>query len=272
MPIAKVDGLDLYYERHGDSGEALVLVHGYTGDITDWRHQLPEFGRTHRVLIMDNRGHGKSQAPSDRGSYTVDRMSRDVEAVVEQVGFERYHLVGHSMGGAMAQEIALRSPERLLSLALHDTGYGFSASRSPAMQKWNEYRRKIADEEGMRALADLPNPQEPPPHSTAERRDETRERLANMAADAFIGAGLGLNDWPGTKDRLAEITVPTLVIYGELDAEGLVKSSQIMAEKIPHATLVVVPEAAHSPQYERPDLFNAALRAHLARAAAGAPK
>ena len=57
MPSATINGVDLYYELHGDSGEPLVLVHGYTGDISDWRHQLPEFSRTHRVLVLDLRGH-----------------------------------------------------------------------------------------------------------------------------------------------------------------------------------------------------------------------
>jgi 3-oxoadipate enol-lactonase len=272
MATTKIDELDIYYERHGEAGEPLVLVHGYTGDITDWRHQVPEFSKTHRILMMDLRGHGRSEAPTDRSTYSVDRMSRDIEELIDETGFERYHLVGHSMGGAIAQEIALRSAARLMSLTLHDTGFGFSSSRSPAMQKWNEYRRKVADEQGMRALADLPNPVDPPPHMPAERRTETKERLARMSVDAFVGAGSGLNEWPGTKDRLSEIATPTLVIYGDLDAEGLVKSSEIMAATIPGATLAIVPQAAHSPQYERPELFNDALRAHLARNADAAPK
>jgi 3-oxoadipate enol-lactonase len=265
MTIAKIDGVDIYFERHGDAGEPLVLVHGYTGDITDWRHQIPEFGPTHRVLMMDLRGHGRSQAPTDRSAYTVDRMSRDVEAVIAEVGFERFHLVGHSMGGAIAQEIALRSAPRLLSLTLHDTGFHFRASRSPQMVKWNEYRRGIADEQGMRALADLQPALPPPPFSTEERRAETKERLARMSADAFIGAGIGLDEWPSTKARLPEVSTPTLVIYGDLDAEGLIKAGEYMAEAILNATRAVIPQAAHSPQYERPDLFNAALRAHLER-------
>ncbi len=272
MTTTTIDGIEIYYERHGDRGEALVLVHGYTGDITDWRFQIEAFRGTHRVLVMDLRGHGRSDAPAERAAYTIDRMSRDVEALVDEAGIERYHLVGHSMGGAIAQEIALRSPARLLSLTLHDTGFHFDASRSEQMVKWNARRRKIAEEQGMAALAATPSPFPRPPFMPEEREAETRERLARLSVDAFIGAGIGLDTWPGTKERLAEIGVPTLVIYGDLDAEGLVKASQHMARAIPNATLEVVPQAGHSPQYERPDLFNAALRRHLERNATGGVK
>ena len=112
MPHARLDGFEMYYERHGTQGEPLVLVHGYTGDVSDWQHQIEGFAASHRVLVMDHRGHGRSGAPRDRESYTVERMSDDVEALVAHVGMGRYHLVGHSMGGMVAQEIALRSEGR----------------------------------------------------------------------------------------------------------------------------------------------------------------
>ena len=130
MPTTTINGVNLYFERHGEQGEPLVLVHGYTGDTTDWRHQVPEFAREYQLLIFDLRGHGKSEAPQDRTAYTVDQMADDTEALVTEVGFERYHLLGHSMGGAVAQEIALRRPRRLFSLTLEDTSPGFGLGRS----------------------------------------------------------------------------------------------------------------------------------------------
>jgi pimeloyl-ACP methyl ester carboxylesterase len=69
LHTSTADGTRLYYERHGDRGEPLVLVHGATGDVTDWRFQIAEFAPTHRVLVMDHRGHGRSDAPSDRAAY-----------------------------------------------------------------------------------------------------------------------------------------------------------------------------------------------------------
>jgi pimeloyl-ACP methyl ester carboxylesterase len=218
---------------------------------------------------MDHRGHGRSDAPPDREGYTIETLADDVEAVIDHAGFERVHLLGHSMGGAVVQEIALRSPHRLISLTLHDTSYRFAATRSEVVKKWMEARNKIALEQGMAAVANFPGVPRPAPHMPEERRAEEKERLARMSVDGFLGCWGALQTWPGTKDRAHAITAPTLVIYGELDS-GLVEASKRLAETIPGATLVEIPEAAHSPQYERPELFNAALRDHIERNALAA--
>lgn len=271
MPHTKINGFDMYFEIHGEAGEPLVLMHGYTGDITDWRFQIPEFSRQYRVVVMDHRGHGRSSAPRERESYTITQMAEDALALTEFLGLERYHLVGHSMGGAIAQEMALSSPGRLLSLTLHDTGYAFDVSRNELIAKYTETRNRIAEEQGMAALAAMPPLMPSPPFMPAERETETRERLAAMSVDAFIGAGAGLRSWPGTADRLAEIQTRTMVIYGDLDNVMLVEAAKHMGTTIPGATLEVVPQTAHSPQYERPELFNAALRMHL-EGTPGSPK
>jgi pimeloyl-ACP methyl ester carboxylesterase len=262
MPFAEVNAVRLYYERHGDSGDPLVFVHGYTGDITDWRLQIAEFDRDYRILVMDLRGHGRSEAPADRHSYTVALMTEDVEGLVRQVGFARYHLVGHSMGGAIAQEIALRDPQQLLSLTLEDTAPKFNLPADDAMFEFRAQRLNLAQTKGMAAAAALELPWVPP-HMPPARLQETNERLARMSVDAFVGAAHGLVDWQGAVDRLSSILTPTLVIYGNLDAPALVEASRRLAEVIPNASLEVIPESSHSPQWERPDLFNRALRRHL---------
>lgn len=269
MPTATVNGVRLYYELHGESGEPLVLVHGYTGDITDWRYQLPDFSSTHRVLAMDLRGHGRSEAPSDRSSYTIEQMSTDVEALVDQVGLDRYHLLGHSMGGGIVQEIALRSPQRLLSLTLHDTSIKFVMTGDPVMENWRETRMTLAEAGDMAALAELPPPVPPPPHMPPERLDETKVRLSKMSPDAFIGAWQALEDWEGTEGRAQAISTPTLIIYGDLDAPALIRGSSKLAQLIPNVHVEVIPETAHAPQWERPELFNRALRRHLEAHATG---
>ena len=266
MPYATVNGVRLNYEVHGESGDPLVFVHGYTGDITDWRHQLPAFSPSFRVLIVDNRGHGQSEAPTDRSIYTIDHFADDVEALLDKLGIERYHLLGHSMGGAVVQEIALRTEGRLLSLILHDTTDDFSvAASNPAVAAWRDFRFKLAERECMEAVANASSPFPPPPHMPAERLEETRVRLSKMSTDAFIGAWNGLAQWRGTRDRAALIKAPTLVIYGDLDTEFLVEGSKRLANAIPAAELSVIPKTAHQPQWERPQIYNAALGAFLNR-------
>ncbi len=262
MPNATVNGVRLNYELHGESGEPLVFVHGYTGDITDWRHQLPAFSQSFRVLIVDNRGHGQSEAPADRSAYTIEHLADDVEALVGELGIGRYHVLGHSMGGAVVQEIALRSADRLLSLTLHDTTDDFSAAASnPAIAAWRDFRFNLAESEGMEAVANASSPFPPPPHLPAERLEETRVRMSKMSTDAFIGAWKGLEQWKG--DRADQIRTQTLVIYGDLDAQFLIDGSQRLAAAIPDAELSVIPQTAHQPQWERPQLYNAALGAFL---------
>jgi pimeloyl-ACP methyl ester carboxylesterase len=269
MPFAAINGVNLYYELHGDEGDPLVLVHGYTGDITDWRHQIPEFSRTHRLLMMDERGHGRSDAPSDRSAYTIPQMSHDVEALVDHVGFDRYHLLGHSMGGGVVQEIALRSPGRLLSLTLQDTAPRFNLDSDPQIAAWRDMRFQMAETKGMTAVAAMEPPLPPPPHMPQERLAETEERLSRMSVDAFIGAWNGLAGWEGLGNRAGNIQTPTLIIYGDVDAPMLVQASVKLTQLIPGSTVEVIPETGHSPQWERPALFNAALRRFLEGHAAG---
>jgi pimeloyl-ACP methyl ester carboxylesterase len=270
MPTITLKDVEIYYERHGDDGEPLVLVHGYTGDISDWRHQLPEFARTHRVLIMDHRGHGRSHSPSEPSAYSILQMADDVEAVAEHAGFERFHLVGHSMGGMVSQEIAIRSAKKLLSLTLHDTGPHFDIGRNETVARLFEKRFELAREKGMAAVAELPGVPRPP-HWPPERTEEEKRRMSQMSLHGFMGAWRAMCGWQGTRERAHMITSATMVIYGDLD-QGVIEPMKWLAKTVAGAVEEVVPEAGHSPQYERPEIFNAALRRHLQRNATAAPK
>jgi len=263
MSTSVVNGIRLYYELRGETGEPLVFVHGYTGDITDWQFQIAEFSWDYRVLVMDLRGHGRSEAPADRSAYTIPAMSCDVEALVNEVGFAKYHLVGHSMGGAIVQEVALHSPERLLSLTLEDTAPILHVPGYTVMEEWNNKQISVAENEGMAAVAALcrasPLPLPVPPDLEAM----ANQRLARMSVDGFVGATLVGPKWQGTVERAPAISTPTLIIYGALDLPPVVFASKWLAQLIPHAKVEAIPQAGHSPQWEQPDLYNGALRRHL---------
>jgi pimeloyl-ACP methyl ester carboxylesterase len=221
--------------------------------------------------MMDHRGHGRSSAPSDRASYTITQMADDVEALVAEVGYERYHLLGHSMGGAVAQEIALRSPGRIMSLTLEDTGPSFDMGKNEALAKIFADRLRLAEEQGMEAIVNLPGLPDPP-HMPAGRRDYERKRMLGMSPDGYVGAWGALTGWAGTKDRLSSLATPTMVIYGVLDAPPIVSGMEWIGKTIANCETVPVAEAAHCPQFERPDVFNPALRRHIERNAGGAGK
>ncbi len=236
MPFATVNGLRLHYHLHGDAGEPLVFVHGYTGDSTDWRYQVEEFSGDYRVLVFDNRGHGESEAPADRGVYTIDNMADDAEQLIAELGFERYHLVGHSRGGAIAQEMVLRSPTSVRSLTLQDTSHSFG---------------------------DHDEPGGTPPHVPPGDIQTAMLRVASMSKDALAGAWQGLMGWQGSAERAHQIQTPALIIFGERDASRIIEGSRRLKELIPHAKVAAIEGAGHSPQRECPDDYNAALRRFL---------
>lgn len=235
-PVAIVDGLRIHYERHGETGDAIVFVHGYGGAKEDWRQQVREFAPDYRVLVFDHRGHGASDGPADEGAYAVEHLAADTERVIDCAGFEDFHLVGHSVGGAVAQEIALRYPDRVRSLVLCDTTDWFGDH-------------------------DLPGGT--PPFIPAGLARTAARRAESMPDAALRGTWSGLLAWRGTRDRAGAIAPRSLVLYGDRDASRIVEASRRLAARIPEARMAVIGGAGHAPHQECPEAWNAAVRRFL---------
>jgi pimeloyl-ACP methyl ester carboxylesterase len=268
-----INGAELVYEDLGHGARPLVLVHGFTGYRDDFRDHLPALATLGPTIVYDHRGHGDSAHTGDATTYTLAQLVADLRAVLDALGVPRCDLLGHSMGGMVALRFTLAYPERVASLVLMDT-----AARAPDRMPRAPLAAagSIARSDGMAALAALlrrragDDPNRPAADRRLEREmgeafwERRRRRLEAMDPEAFAALALELADQEPVTARLAEIRCPTTVIVGEQDLGFLTPAAEL-AEQIPAALLVTIPNAAHSPQLENPTAWLATLQAHLAR-------
>jgi pimeloyl-ACP methyl ester carboxylesterase len=252
--------VDLAHAVHGD-GFPLLLVHGFTGSSLDWTDVVEPLARDRRVVTLDHRGHGESPNTGDAATYTFDQLVADMTRLVDDIGLERFDLLGHSMGGVVAMRYTLRHPERVRSLILMDTAAGAQPGAADLLRGGFELVRT----QGMLALYEVIQPF----LGTGERADVMRQRqrtkLEQMDPVAFTELGEELLTYPSVLEQLVTLHIPTTVIVGEND-NGLRAAADALGTTIPGAVLVVIPAAAHSPQDENRDAWLAAVEAHLTRA------
>lgn len=267
--------VSLAVSEAGEGGRPLLLVHGFTGakeDFTEWLDPLAELGW--HVVAPDQRGHGASTQPDDEAAYSFEAYATDLLALLDALGWSRAVVLGHSMGGMVVQTAVLRAPECFEALVLMDTSH--RALRADAALV--DLGIGIARGEGMAAVMAAQDAMESADAlgtGAGERLLATREgyrefgqRKMLASSPAMYAAMLkAITDATSGLDRLPDlerVDVPTLVLVGDEDAPFL-KPSRRMAEAIPGAELVVIPDAGHSPQFENPDLWWKALTVFLAR-------
>ncbi len=259
MPRINVNGVTLHYEEHG-LGPVVVLCHGYNGSHQDWMHQLPALVARYRVLTTDHRGHGSSEAPSERAAYSIPLFAADVIALTDALGIDKFSLVGHSMGGFIALRIAVDFRHRLRSLVLVDTAAG--AVEMPQQRELRAELERLARSEGMAAVFDYNASHNPLALKGYElfpwHRELARRRMTETSVDGYIYAGRAMGRREDLTAALPEIDIPALVIVGAED-EPFRRPSELLAEGIPGARLMVIDGAAHSPTEECPSEFNRVL-------------
>ena len=272
MPAAQINGITLYYEEAG-SGEPLLLIAGFTAHSMLWALQVPALAQRYRVITFDNRGIGRSDAPA--GPYTTRQMADDADGLLEYLGIERAHVIGWSMGGMIAQELALNHAQRLDRLVLLSS----LARANPYAGAWLDYMAQAFElvAEGrldatgftissmpwlftpalmtqpavveMSLQQSLANPFPAAPHGIAGQAAACR---AHIFGDAL--------------ERLKNITAPTLVLAGAEDILTPPLYSREMAERIPGARLRILDHGGHGMAIEYAATVNEALLAFLSEA------
>ena len=267
MSIAKVDGIELFWDEQG-SGDPLLLIMGLAADSTAWLFQVPEFAGRYRTIVFDNRGVGRSSKPS--GSYTIHRMADDAAALLDAIGVRRAHVVGVSMGGMIAQELALRHPERVRGLVLACT-YPEPDEEAEQQRQFSLARfggRVTATGEtqiDVSAIDPFAFFQHLLPRVFNQSFiDRELPRLLQIfggalqygfSLEAILGQVEAVMGHKAT-DRLHLITAPTLVITGDADLLVSPANSDVLAANIPGAKLVKIPGGSHGFNFETPDVFN----------------
>jgi 3-oxoadipate enol-lactonase len=236
------DGVRLYWTEAG-SGEPLLLIMGLGATHEWWRRLMPFVTPRFRTILHDNRGVGRSDVPP--GPYSIADMADDAAAVLDAAGVEAAHVFGISMGGMIAQELALRHPGRVHSLILGCTTCGGSdgvRARREALDALNA-RATMTREQAIRAMVPFTFDGGTPRERIEE---ELAMRLATIVSiDGYNAQIQAIRSWGGTYARLSEIAVPTLVIHGETDELVPAENAPILARAIPGATLVMLPRASH---------------------------
>jgi 3-oxoadipate enol-lactonase len=254
MPFVMNDGVKIYWDE-SDSGEPLLLIMGLSYPSYMWHRTRPVLAQRYRTIAFDNRGIGQSDVPP--GAYSMRLMASDAAAVLDAAGVEAAHVFGLSMGGMIAQEFALQYPKRVRSLILGCTAAGGPhAVRAEAAVIETLLRQGMTPEESREAIT-------PFIYDSATPRERINEDMAihmkwYPTPQGYAGQLQGIFGWEAYS-RIAQITVPTLVIHGETDRLIPAANAKLIAERIPGARLVLIPHASHIFETDQPAVAHQAI-------------
>lgn len=274
MPMASVNGIQLYYEITG-SGYPLLLSHEFAGDCRSWEPQVRYFSRRYQVITYNARGYPPSDVPTDPAAYSQQQAVEDIVHLMRHLQISQAHIVGLSMGGYAVLHFGLTYPEMARSLVVAGCGYG---SVSGERRKFQHDALRVAEQlerDGMRAMAEVYS--KGPTRVQFEDKDPRgwREFADQLAEHSALGAALTMRGVQGERPAVYELEapmrrlqVPTLIVTGDED-EPCLEPALFMKRVIPTAGLVVIPKSGHTINLEEPDAFNQAISDFLTAVEAG---
>jgi 3-oxoadipate enol-lactonase len=252
MPHIRTNGINIYYEEHG-TGEPLVLIMGFTASSVAWHWNIADFAQQFRVIAFDNRGVGQSDKPNV--PYSMAMFADDTSGVLAGLGINNAHIFGISMGGMIAQEFALRYPQRVKTLTLGCTNCG---GPQTVLSKDPDVLNMLANVASMdvQQAALTMTKVAVTPWFMQKRMDVLLElnRLSAQHPTPQHGMVCQMQAIQGhdTYDRLPQLTMPTLVITGKEDGLVPPENSVTLSRRIPNADLVLLANASHLFNIELP--------------------
>ena len=258
MPKIQSNGINLYYEIHGE-GQPLLFIHGLGSSVRDWEFQVTEFSKSYKVITFDLRGHGQSDKPA--GPYSMAMFAADVTGLLRGLGIDRAHVVGLSLGGGVAFQLAVDSPSMLKSLTIvNSTPELLVHSFKDQLMVWQ--RIAIVKLLGMKKMGEVLSKRLFIKPEQEDIRQTFVTRWAENDQRAYLHAMRALVGW-SVSARIGSISCPTLIIAADQDYSPISDKEEYTA-RIPGAQLVIIPDSRHATPVEHPEEFNLVLKKFLA--------
>jgi pimeloyl-ACP methyl ester carboxylesterase len=262
---ARNGAVEIAYEIRGERGPTVLFIHGLAYSRIGWGPGPDLLAQDFRVVVFDNRGVGESDAPP--GPYSVPLMVGDAIAVLDAAGAERVHVVGVSLGGYIAQELAVTHPERVEKLVLVSTAVAAAEGALPMPQRGIDGFMRfptLSRDEGLRMLVENSLGE----HGVRERPELVEEiyryRLQHAppleAWQAQLAAGMGFLH---TSKPIEQIAAPTLILHGGDDVIVDVRNAEVLAARIPDARVETFPDRGHLMMWQEPEWFAEKVREFL---------
>lgn len=267
MPEVEVRGARLHYQVRGESGPWVVLVHGALVHSGSWADQVPVLSANHRVVTFDIRGYGHSAAID--GHFSISAAADDLQALLGHLGIESTAVVGFSMGGFIAQELALRAPELVRSLVLVSTAARVGGDAAAVFRE----RASVIERDGLDAEREQHVPRAFSNAFRTAHPDALRRYAEEVVSNdpAVVAATFrALADFDA-HERLGEVVAPTLIVAGAQDPALGPDAARELAAAIAGATVEVLPDVGHTLHLETPERFARLVIEFLDAAGPGAP-
>jgi len=259
MSMIRVRDIDLYYEETGQ-GRPVLLIHGLGMSTRDWEMQTAFFSKDYRVITFDLRGHGRSEKPA--GPYSIASFGSDTAALIRSLEAAPAHVVGISLGGVIAFQLAVSAPELVKTMVIVNSGPEFIVAT--ARQRFEMFRRLFLIRiMGMRSVADFLSKRLFPQKGQERLRRAVAARWAQNDPQAYLNSFRALDGW-SVSESLGDIRSPTLVISADQDYTP-VSYKKLYVSKMPDAELAVVADSRHATPLDQPDRFNRILADFLSK-------